>query len=204
MIGQMKALFNDRAPSKAMLRLFDLHFWRQFDIQDECRESSTIHVKQLEGIYDRVFEEEYTINWINYFAIPFYQSEVLDKIEPYLMSRGDRKFIQDVKALMNQSELLEMETAWELHPKLKNYSNEAILFFVTARPDTNAEPIVDYLVRRQKLVNYLTGEDMINEGYKPGKYFRNILLALEVAVLNGEVDSRESAIEWLLKNHSKS
>lgn len=204
MIGQMKALFNDRAPSKAMLRLFDLHFWRQFDIQDECRESSAIHVNQLEGIYDRVFAEEYTINWINYFAIPFYQSEVLDKIGPYLMSRGDRKFIQDVKALMNQSELLEMETAWELHPKLKNYSNEAILFFVTARPDTNTERIVDYLVRRQKLVNYLTGEDMIKEGYKPGKYFRNILLALEVAILNGEVYSRESAIEWLLKNHSKS
>lgn len=204
MIGQMKSLFNDRAPSKALLRLFDLHFWRQFDIHDECRESSALHVVQLEEMYDRVFEEDYTLNWINYFAIPFYQSGNLEKINPYLMTRGDRKFIQDVKALMNQSELFEQKTIFALHPKLKNYSNEAILFYLSSKQDEDTVPIVEYLIRRQKMVNYLSGEDMIKEGYKPGKYFRNILMALELAILNGEVDSRESAIEWLLKNHSKS
>lgn len=43
----------------------------------------------------------------------------------------------------------------------------------------------------------LTGTDLIELGYKPGPLFKEMLEALEDAQLEGEVEDREGAVEWV-------
>ncbi|HUT22974.1 MAG TPA: CCA tRNA nucleotidyltransferase [Sumerlaeia bacterium] len=47
----------------------------------------------------------------------------------------------------------------------------------------------------------LNGHDLIAAGYAPGPRMGAILRALREAQLNGEVDSRESALDWVRRNY---
>jgi poly(A) polymerase len=47
----------------------------------------------------------------------------------------------------------------------------------------------------------LTGDDLIAAGYKPGPLFKEILTAVEDAQLDGRLDRREEALQFVVKEY---
>ncbi len=49
----------------------------------------------------------------------------------------------------------------------------------------------------------LRGRDLIAMGFSPGPLFQNILKEVEEAQLNGEISTKEQAVEWVIKQYKK-
>jgi poly(A) polymerase len=58
------------------------------------------------------------------------------------------------------------------------------------------------LERVEKRERVLTGRDLIELGFKPGPIFSEILTAIELKVLEGEIKTKEDAVKFVLGNYS--
>jgi len=58
------------------------------------------------------------------------------------------------------------------------------------------------LERVEKRERVLTGRDLIELGFKPGPIFIEILTAVELKVLEGEIKTKEDAVKFVLENYS--
>src|SRR5699024_5151483 len=83
------------------------------------------------------------------------------------------------------------------HEALKPISSNAILFYISANDVTNEQIIVEYVQKRQQMTGFLSGDDLIQAGFKPGETFSRLLLQQEIAILEGEITSKEEALNWL-------
>ncbi len=61
--------------------------------------------------------------------------------------------------------------------------------------------ILLYLTRLQKMCPMLGGKDVIDLGVTPGRTVGFVLRGLLVARLDGDVETREDEIAWVLKQH---
>jgi poly(A) polymerase len=59
-------------------------------------------------------------------------------------------------------------------------------------------PFKEELERVEKRERVLTGRDLIELGFKPGPVFSEILTAVELKVLEGEIRTKEDAVEFVL------
>jgi tRNA nucleotidyltransferase/poly(A) polymerase len=50
---------------------------------------------------------------------------------------------------------------------------------------------------------FLSGNDLIKAGYKPGKVFTKILYELENLVIEGKIKSKKQALSWVEETFSK-
>ena len=58
------------------------------------------------------------------------------------------------------------------------------------------------LERVEKRERVLTGRDLIELGFKPGPIFSEILTAVELKVLEGEIKTKEEAVKFVMENYS--
>ena len=72
------------------------------------------------------------------------------------------------------------------HGMLDNYS-----YLLAKREEFNTEPLIP-----RPLLN---GDDLISLGWKPGKKFAEVLQAIQTRQLEGSLNSREEALEWIRK-----
>ncbi|SOC40654.1 CBS domain-containing protein [Salinicoccus kekensis] len=203
-VEEMKRLFKDEDPPGTIKRLFKLTFWQQFGVDDGSAEQSYIHAGQLKMFYEiHKPPAGQKARWFNYFAIPFFTSKKMYLMSQFSLTKRNNKFLQDIRNLSDMEGVERIREPGEFHRFLKHYEDEAIIFMIAKENMENEDIITSYLKRRIDMPIFLTGEDLIREGMKPGPHFRGILLDLEVAVLNGEINSRDEAVEWLHENHMK-
>lgn len=204
-IDEMKRLFMGHHPARTMQRLFELQFWQQFGVKDASKQASCTHAHRL----DKLSEKYKTIlngwkpNWFTYFLIPFYDEGNIDLVNKFILTKKAAKLLQESIELKGLYNLEQIKRIGDLQRVLKNYSDEAILFFIAKLALENEQLMITYLQKRSNLQTYLTGEDLIKQGLKPSTYFSELLLELEVAVLNEEVTSKEAAMLWLQKQITK-
>ncbi|MCD2137605.1 CBS domain-containing protein [Salinicoccus halitifaciens] len=203
-VEEMKRLFKDEDPPGTIKRLFKLTFWQQFGVDDGSAEQSYIHAGQLKMFYEIHKPPAGTKpRWFNYFAIPFFTSKKMYLMSQFSLTKRNNKFLQDIRNLSDMEGVEQIREPGEFHRFLKHYEDEAIIFMIAKENMENEDIITSYLKRRIDMPVFLTGEDLIQEGMKPGPHFRGILLELEVAVLNGEINTRDEAVAWLHENHMK-
>jgi poly(A) polymerase len=89
----------------------------------------------------------------------------------------------------------------ELHRLDCESSHRSLKLYDFTREKMNSLPPEE--VRPKPLV---TGEDLIAAGYSPGPQFKEIISAIEDAQLDGKLQSREKAMQWVCREfplHSK-
>lgn len=203
-VEEMKRLFKDENPPGTIKRLFKLRFWQQFGVDDGNAEQSYIHAGQLKTFYEiHKPPAGRKARWFNYFAIPFFTSRKMHLMHQFSLTKRNHKFLQDLRSLSDIQGVGQIRQPGAFHRLLKHYDDEAIIFMIAKENMENEDVITAYLKRRINMPVFLTGEDLIQEGMKPGPHFRGILLDLEVSVLNGEINSRDEAVAWLHENHMK-
>lgn len=204
MIEEMKRLFKEGDPSTIIQRLFELNFWQQFGILTQSKTQSCRLARNLQTIYQGLAQEDSNIlrerpSWFNYFLIPFSVHSNVEAASRFALTKHDMKLLQEIRDVNQYDGWNQAEKIGEYHPHLKGFSAEAILFELATGKIEDEQLVTDYVKKRSDLPQYVTGEDLVNVGLKPGPLFSDILLQLETSQLNGEVKSKEEAMEWLQK-----
>lgn len=200
-VEEMKRMFKDEKPPETIRRLFELHFWQQFGTDDASREASFIHANQLDMLYETHSQfRNNKISWFDYFVIPFYHSGNTNLARTFALTRHNLKFLQDIGDLSQIDDWEQISSVGDFQRFLKDYTDDAILFFISKENFKNEEMIISYLEKRHDISPLLTGEDLIQQGFKPGRHFKDILMALDVAILNEEIKTKEAAVDWLHKH----
>ena len=94
----------------------------------------------------------------------------------------------------------------EVYQLLKPYPIEALAlgYADTAVPEWKRKKIRDYLLNLRKTQPFMTGDDLIALGEKPGKAFETVLSELFAAQLDGKITTKSEAFRHLrgLKDHA--
>lgn len=104
------------------------------------------------------------------------------------------------KLVGNPTSCAQQLTLGSLHRKLARFSIVAIIFMAAAKPPEVPEGLnrlLSYLVEREQLLLPIRGSDLIELGLKPGPEFTEILAALESALLDREVTTKDDALQWV-------
>ena len=193
--NDIERLFEEGQPSRIIRRLFELKFWKQFGVHIENERLSSMHASQLQTIYEKNRSSDDRPSWFNYFMIPFFYEGNMTTAKKFALTKNDAKLLREIVALKDE-QWPTLNARGNIHRQLKNYSDEALLFFVAKENFPNKQLFINYLHSRSTLQTYLSGEDLLMLGLKPGPLYSEIFLGLEIASLKREVNSKEAAIKW--------
>lgn len=194
-VEEMKRLFKEGNPTSVIARLFDLNFWQQFDIPQDCKARSCQLSKELQRNYQNFYENQEP-SWMNYFFIPFYLASKMDAFEKFALTKRDIKLHEEIVYISQYDAWDQMKKPGDFHVVLKEYSTEAILF-LSATKKVDQALVHHYLVHRARLPHYFTGKDLMELGLQPGPLFSDLFLQLEMSQLNGQVTSKQEAKKWV-------
>lgn len=195
-VVEMAKLFSEEHPSEAMRRLFELQFWQQYGIDEQCARNSTRHAKQLQTLYGKM--KLFTApSWFAYFLIPFYEEGNMDVAKTFALTKRETALWQEVIRLQDVDTWEGLDDVGACHRQFKDVPDEAILFNISKRSLKNESIIMKYVHLRKQLQPLLTGRDLINEGLKPSALFTDLLMDHEIAVLRGELKTTDDARLWL-------
>lgn len=193
-VDQLKKLFSEGNPAWVIGRLFALDFWQQFNINRQHEAKCQEIAIRLTAHYQKV--KNARPSWFPFFLIPFYCQHNLRVAEKYALTKPDMKLLTEIQHL-NAFDDLDVQKKGDYHASLKRYSSEAILFMLSAGAYEKEALVLDYLDDRTKLCSYFSGEDLMALGLTPGPSFAEILLQLEIRQLNGDIQSKEEAEQWI-------
>lgn len=198
-LNEMELLFTEIPPHLVIKRLFAINFWQQFNIQSNTVSQCEQHAKQLRRYLAKDSVNQFTFKTeaaFKYFLIPFFQDDQLDEAKSFALKKHERKMIEELSEVSIQS-LEQEKQLGHIHRHLNNISKDTILFLITSNQLTNHQFVYDYLLQRQSLPTYVTGDDLLAKGIKRGPIFAKLLFELDVAILNGDINSKEEANKWI-------
>jgi tRNA nucleotidyltransferase (CCA-adding enzyme) len=191
------------SPARAIQRLAHFRFWRSIGACDDDLAPCLAHAKQLERLLAEWGAEapEKLPGWFAYFLLPFYHAGRLAAAGRFALAKKDMKLLQEItelKGLAQSERWRQAGSVGELHAMCKRYSPGALLFIAAGSESEGArERLAEYVRKRETMPVYLTGDDLIRQGLKPGAAFGAILMEAEIAALEGRIASREQALAWL-------
>lgn len=194
---QMEKLYDEGQPTAITARLFDLQFWEQFGIDQQFKQQSCHMTKELSRNFQQHLDGKKP-NCFHYMLIPFYLSAQLEKMVPHALLKQQKQFLEALIHIEKEQLTIERrEQIGDYHATFHAYTDPVLLFVWTALNRKQDDPFLRYIQERKHLTAYIKGKDLIDLGLKPGPHFSSLFLKLEISQLNGEVTSKEEAIEWL-------
>lgn len=196
---EIKRLYREEDPLQTTKRLYELKFWHQFidgEINDEKALFYTEKLIDLFRFSEQNQSSSRNLNWFTYFIVPFFVSDQLEKAEPFALTKEEKKLLREIVEIANYP-TNQISQVGDLHERFKLISDEAMLFLVACGYFSSETIVLQYLQKRRHIPNYITGEQLKNYGLRQGPIFKEILLALEVAILNEVVQSKKDAEQWL-------
>lgn len=196
---EIKRLYQEEDSIATTNRLSELRFWQQFINGNLKSEEVKFITKRLKDLYE-VLERDQSINknisWFAYFTIPFYIADDLEKAKPFALTKGEKKLLREIEEISKES-FKQINQVGPLHERFKLTSDEAILFMVACGYFSNESIVLQYLQKRRHIPTYITGDHLKRYGLRQGPIYKRILLDLEKAILNNDVQSKMEAEDWL-------
>lgn len=198
-LTEIERMYKEEDPLKTTNRLYELQFWQQFikgKINIETAIDFTKKLKDLYQLKTRTQSEVNNFHWFTYFVIPFFVANDLNKVKPFALKKEEIKFIREIEQLVKIPKQ-EVSNIGQLHEHYKLVSDDAILFLLAIGQLTNEKVVLQYLEKRRHLPIYITGDQLKEFGIRQGPIYKQILTALDVAILNDEINSEIEAEQWL-------
>jgi len=121
-----------------------------------------------------------------------------------MQARLRKKLIRDRENCEESLKLLGSDKDWSpetIYNQLSGLSVEAIIYFLAAASADRANQYVDiYLTDYYKQAElFLTGDDLVEMGIKPGPVFQSVFKSLREAHVKGVIETREEEVAWVKK-----
>lgn len=195
-MDEIKRMFTEEDVVTSVRRLYELNFWQQYTGEQTSQSASLRAVKKLKKLHTTYMENEEDYHWFSYFSLPFFVSENPQQLEGFMLTREERKYYEEVGQLLQLS-LDNLDSVSDLHRPLKHISDLAILSFLALTSLRDEELVLQYLQSRKNIESFISGRDLQAIGLQPGPIFKDILFQLEIASLEGKIESKDSAIAWV-------
>lgn len=198
-MNEIKRLYQEENPLEATQRLGELGFWQQFLNGEWDREKVNYYTKKLADfheLFERNQMKKSEMSWFAYFIVPFYAGKRLENIKRFALTREAKKLVRELIEESRQP-MEHVETVGDLHDRFKTVSDDTVLLLASCEFFADEKLVLNYLQKRKKLSPLLTGEDLKRRGLPQGPLYQEILSALETAMLNGEVQTKREAEQWL-------
>ncbi|HLS06457.1 MAG TPA: CBS domain-containing protein, partial [Bacillota bacterium] len=204
-LDEMNLLFTEVKPAQVIKRLFAVNFWQQFSLSATISQASEQHANHLAQIFAKKDIQKLSIKTsssFKYFLIPFYYGEKLSLAKSFALKKYERKLIAELVNIVHDT-LGKQRQLGDIHRLLKGVMDDTILFLMANEQLMNRHLLFEYLFKRQSIPQYVTGEDLLAKGIKRGPIYAQLLFQLEIAILNGEIQSKEEALNWLHEKMTK-
>lgn len=116
-----------------------------------------------------------------------------DKLTLYALTAKQSKLVQQLDQITTV-DLKDNDMLSELHTSLYSFLDETIFLYALL---DEKEYLLKYLQKRKEITLFLTGNDLIKIGMKPGPVFSTILHQLMCLQLDEHIRTKEEAINWL-------
>ncbi len=178
-------------------------------------------VRVKDRLYRELLEGKEGMSW---FRMLYPDEELSVSIVNWIIFKrviGEKKFQEAVEVLMIPREFMKHLKSFEkrltktlevvnkhndlasIVGKLDAIPPEVIvLTFVEVKNEDKRKLLSSYLSRWREVKPFLTGDDLIKLGFKPGPVFSEIMDTLKVARVRGEVGSREDEIKYVVQKFS--
>ncbi|RKU12832.1 hypothetical protein C6503_16740 [Candidatus Poribacteria bacterium] len=105
---------------------------------------------------------------------------------PFTAYRQLEQTLTPLKATVKPSEIYQLLKPYPIEALALGYADAAV-------PEWKREKIKDYLLALRKTQPFITGDDLIALGEKPGKAFQTVLSELFAAQLDGKITTKSAA-----------
>lgn len=195
-INEMKLLFKETDPYFSLERLFVL------DALDDFLPYAywgTAAKKMLEHWAVPYYRE----SWFHYLLCLYMEkSDLLAKARFLAVSKEQKRFLESFIYLSTLPRSFYMQRPGTIHHALYSCRSEDLeavtAYFKYARADhILSDALQAYVSTRQNSLPLLRGSDLIEAGLKPSRDFRYYLFEVEKAALNGEMKTKEEALQFV-------
>ncbi|MFC0557699.1 CBS domain-containing protein [Halalkalibacter alkalisediminis] len=186
-LHEMDLLIKENSIIPGVQLLNDIGVWKSlFDLQ--VKEHQMASIKRLESYH---FQDPFSY----LIALLYKQKAWKHQIKRYAITTKQQQLVKQLEE-MAKTVLPSNITLSELHLRFATFKEENLLLFALLIQHKKLE---QYIVKRQNLNPLLTGEDLIEQGIKPGPKFSEILHQLTCLQLDQKLLTKKEAIDWLLQ-----
>ncbi|OEH86765.1 hypothetical protein BHU72_00375 [Desulfuribacillus stibiiarsenatis] len=216
--NELRMLFNEQHPIESIQRLSELGAWEYIIgegviTKDKIHQLQTFkdlcyayHTKKIANSIFRSHNSRDSRAWIGYFVILFHELDNgHERLVKYALNNEDLEVVDQFVVLLNHQELLdairaEIPTMGMLHKFLKEYRYESIVIMIALLDHLSerlSERIIEYLMKREQIPQYINGETLKVMGLKPSPMYAKLFSDLELACIDGNIKSKEDALRWV-------
>ncbi|WP_252315882.1 hypothetical protein [Sinobaca sp. H24] len=145
----------------------------------------------------------YRESWFHYLLCLYMEkSDLLAKARFLAVSKEQKRFLESFIYLSTLPRSFYMQRPGTIHHALYSCRSEDLeavtAYFKYARADhILSDALQAYVSTRQNSLPLLRGSDLIEAGLKPSRDFRYYLFEVEKAALNGEMKTKEEALQFV-------
>ncbi len=209
--SELELILTEREPYPIVRRLSELGFWQNLSsglhIGLECRKAFlrlSFFLKRM----GRDLPDLGSSVWLAFLSALLMEAEtqvVLAVISRLQLGQEEGRIVREsLDGLGTVEQLLggrQEKSNSEIYRTLENVSFTVILFWAVATDRWRVRRrLLVYLMRLHRIQPMLTGRDLLDLGYRKGPLIGDILDGLKVARLEGEVETREEEVDWVLAN----
>ncbi len=217
-LHELKQILDEPRVVPVLERLDELGLLKFIDFQLHFKKKSSellIAAERASSWFDLLYTGEEYRRWLLYLLCLFdgLSYKGLKRVTVRLgIPQKDRVLLleqfPEAKKLLKQARLRahgrEVPKNSEIYSWFEGFSIEIILYLMARCENENLRRLISLFVtdlRREKIL--LNGGDLIELGYRPGRYFQRIFDSLLMARLDGDVKNRQDEIEFVERKFSK-
>ena len=211
LLNEIKLVLKEKNPLGCILRMKEFELLECISSEIDLNAKDIIALEKIEALVAWIrtisLPEEPKI-WYVYFLAIFYSlneesfSQGMDRLQVSAKLKNLLK--QDRSACKEGLVHLKNDKDWKpdkIYKLFSNFSVEGIIYFLAVaganRVNQYADMFFCQFYRRVKL--FLTGNDLLEMGMKPGPVFQSVFEVLREAHINGEIETRDEEIALVKK-----
>ncbi|WP_332689246.1 CBS domain-containing protein [Halalkalibacter lacteus] len=184
-LREIQLLIKEKTILRGVKLLDSLNVWHSLFKTKPTFES----LMKLEQVLAHNFNDAFIV----ILTLNFEQSSWKKKVKRYSLTTKQNQIIQQIEA-METVPISRNDPMSSIHNCFHLFREESILLYALL---TQNGLLLSYVKKREQLKPLLTGQDLLDQGIKPGPIFSDLLHQLTSLQLDNEIVNRKEALTWL-------
>ncbi|CAM4023409.1 CBS domain-containing protein [Alkalicoccus chagannorensis] len=178
---ELSRLFKESDPRMGMERLLAFRIHSRLFSNTRSERSASAAARRLHRLA-RLFHAD--LVWISWLCcLVQAEKSALAQLVPFHQNKTEKKLVEKWIAWMEKAEHFRTEA--EMHQVFRGISDEDILPFAALfLSPSDSSRCLRYLYKRAEVKEWVSGKDLLEAGWKPGRYFSEAILEGEILKLS--------------------
>lgn len=201
---ELQILFKEKNRLHAINRLNELRVWNYLYKPTTNFKKKLKAIERFENAYSQL-ESSKTFPWICYVMLIWNKPNDLEFLKTYCLNNDQLQVVAQVEILLTNKKFDIEKNKIDLHRYLSSFRSDAILCYGSCKllHEDIFCLLVNYVTRRKNMPKLLSGSDLKELKIKEGPIYSTIILDVECSIINGEIKTKEEAVNFVMKKYCK-